>query len=287
MDSQDQQKQADLKAKRYVTVSFALHILLMLSFGIGSFFAPKTIQFTPSVQVDMVALPDQLKGEEPKDVDLSKPVKENMEEPPPSVDARVENPPEPEPEPAKPDPDQLALEREKKEEDLRKKKQREELDAKKRAADALKRMRAEEKKREEEEERRRLEALEKRRKDLQAFNEKYRQALKGNTKNQGDSATGEVGQAVMNAYQGHMLDRLRRNWALPQYLQGKGYRATIRIYLDARGNVVRKDFIRTSGNDMFDNNVESAVNQSSPFAPPPAEMAGGLRSAGVDVNFPL
>ena len=285
MDSQEQQKQAELKAKRFVTISFALHIALMLSFGIGSFFAPKTIQFTPSVQVDMVALPDQLKGEEPKDVDLSKPVKENMEVPP-NVEAKVEEPPEPEPEPepAKPDPEELALEREKK---LEEQKRKAELDAKKRAAEALKRMRSEAKKREEEEERRRQEALEKRRKDLQAFNEKFRQALKGNQKNQGDSATGDVGQAVMSAYQGHMLDRLRRNWALPQYLQGKGYRATIRIYLDSRGNVVRKDFIRTSGNDMFDNNVESAVNQSSPFQPPPAEMAGGLRSAGVDVNFPL
>lgn len=285
MDSHEQQKQAELKAKRYVTISFGLHVALMLSFGIGSFFAPKTIQFTPSVQVDMVALPDQLKGEEPKDIDLSKPVKENMEEPP-NVEAKVENPPEPEPEPepAQPDPEELALEREKK---LQEKKRKEELDAKKRAAEALKRLRAEEKKREQEEERKRQEALEKRRKDLQAFNERYRQALKGNTKNQGDSVTGEVGQAVMSAYQGHMLTKLRQNWALPQYLQGKGYRATIRIYLDSRGNVVRKDFIRTSGNDMFDNNVESAVNQSSPFAPPPAEMAGGLRSAGVDVNFPL
>ena len=127
----------------------------------------------------------------------------------------------------------------------------------------------------------------KRKKDLAAFNEKYRQALRGNQKNQGDSATGEVGQAVMNAYQGHMLNKLRQNWALPNYLQGKGYRATIRIFINSRGQVVRKSFIRTSGNDMFDNNVESAVDQANPFMPPPAEMAGGLSSQGVDVNFPL
>lgn len=286
MDSHDQQKQADRRVKRFVTISFALHIALFLSFGIGSLFAPKTLVIAPAVQIDMVALPNQLKGEEPPEVDLTKEARPNVNEPPPNVEAKVENPPEPEPEPkvSEPDPDAMALEREKKEKD---KKRKEELDAKKRAAEALKKMKAEAEKERQEEERRRQEALAKRKKDLEDFNKKYREALRGNQKNEGNSATGEVGQAVMNAYQGHLLDRLRRNWALPQFLQGKGYRAVMRIYLDARGNVVGKTFTRTSGNNMFDNYVESAVDQSSPFAPPPAEMASGLRSGGVEIQFPL
>ncbi len=282
MDSNEHKKEADLRVKRYLTISFGLHIALFLSFGVGALFAPKTLTLAPSVQVDMVALPNQVKGEEPPEVDLTKEAKPKAEEPPPNVEASVEEPPEPE-KPAEPDPDQLALEQEKKE----KERKRKELDAKKRAAEALKRMKDQAEKDRKEEEKKRQDALAKRKKDLEEFNKKYREALRGNQLNEGNSATGQVGQAVVNAYQGHLLDRLRKNWALPQFLQSKGYRAAMIIYLDSRGNVVGKKFTRTSGNNMFDNYVEEAVNNSSPFQPPPAEMAGGLRSAGVEVQFPL
>jgi TonB family protein len=91
----------------------------------------------------------------------------------------------------------------------------------------------------------------------------------------------------MNAYAGHVVEKVRSNWALPVYLQGRGIQASLRIYLDARGNVLRYQFSRPSGNDTFDENVVGAVKKSSPFAPPPEEMARGLRNSGLELDFPL
>jgi colicin import membrane protein len=282
----NQPNEQELKRKRYVTVSFVLHILFFLSFTVGSYFAPKTMTLSPSVQIDMVALPDQLKNQQQPDVDMTKPVKEN---PPPAP------PPEPEPEakkpepvaepekPSEPDPDLMALEKEKQK--LKKKKI--EDDAKKRAADALKKMKEQAKKEQEAEEQKRREALDKRKQDLKAFEEAYRKAQRGNQKNSGDSATGEVNQGVLDAYQSHMLSKIRANWGLPAFLQGKNLRATIRMHLDARGNVIKMEFTKVSGNNMFDGYAEGAIRQASPFAPPPAELAPRLKSEGVEVAFPI
>lgn len=276
----EQQKRSAERTKRYITISFALHMAFFLSFGVGSFLVPQSLVLSPAVQIDMVALPDTLKNQKLDDVDLTKPVKENAPPPPAPEPEPAKPEPEPvaEPEPSKPDPDEMALEKEKK--------KKAELDAKKRASDALKKMKEQAEKERREEERKRREALEKRKEDLKKFEETYRRAQRGNQKNEGNSLTGEL-LAAANAYQGHMLDRIRSKWALPQYLQGKGYRAVMRMYLNGRGEVIKMEFKQVSGNNMFDSYVEGAIRQSSPFFPPPADLAPGLRSSGVEVQFPL
>ncbi|MGZ3683954.1 MAG: energy transducer TonB, partial [Bdellovibrionota bacterium] len=185
----------------------------------------------------------------------------------------------PEPQPvAKPEPkpqvDEMALERKKA------------ADAKKRAADALKRIREQLKKDRLADEEKKHAAQEKRKSDLKNFEKKYREAISGNQKNEGTSLSGQM-QSTLNAYVGHITDRIRSNWALPSYLQNTGHKASIVIHIDARGNVVKMEFTRTSGNQIFDNDAEKAVRDSSPFFPPPAEMASALRNSGIEVKFPL
>ncbi len=280
----ERQKKADERIKRFVTISFALHMAFFLSFGIGSFFAPQSMVLSPSVQIDMVALPNQLKNQEQPDVDLTKPVKEETPPAPPEPAEPPKKEPEPvaKPEPpAQPDPDLMALEHEK---ELKKKKKAE-LDAKKRAADALKKIREEEEREQREADEKRKAEIEKRKKDLARL-EATRQALRGNSKNDGNSVTGEINQKVSDAYQGHLLDRIRSRWALPAFLQDKGYRASIRMFLDARGNVIKMEFVRVSGNTLFDDNVEAAIRKAGPFMPPPAELLPALKP-GVMVQFPL
>jgi hypothetical protein len=51
--------------------------------------------------------------------------------------------------------------------------------------------------------------------------------------------------------------------------------------------VSRIVFIRNSGDEAFDSYVKATVEKSSPFAPPPNEMAGQLQSSGMEVGFPL
>lgn len=289
MDSHqnEQQKQAEQRTKRFVVISFALHIAFFLSFSIGSYFAPQSMVLAPSVQIDMVALPDTVKNQQQDDVDLTKPVKEDTPPaPPPEPEAKKPEPvAEPTP-PAQPDPDEMALEKEKEKQKLLKDKKKLEADAKKRASDALKKMKEEAEKERLAEEKKRKEALEKRKKDLKDFEETYRRAQRGNQKNEGNSLTGEMVEA-RNAYQGHLLDKIRSKWTLPPYLQGKGYRAVMRMYLDGRGNVIKMEFKTVSGNNNFDDAVERTIRQSGPFFPPPAEMAPGLKNSGVEVQFPL
>jgi colicin import membrane protein len=267
MDRQslEQQKQA----KRYLAISLILHGSLFLSMAIGSFFAPKPLLFVPTVQIDMVALPDQVKQQQAEPLDLTKPVKDV---PPPPAPPETKKEAEAAPEPEKTAPDEMALKRER--------------EAEKRAKSALERMREQLKKDQKQEQDRKRLALEKRKADLKKFEEAYRAALRGNKQNTGTSSSGEM-QATMNAYAGHITERLRANWALPAFLQDKGLRASVRIYIDGRGQLTRMQFTLSSGNNSFDSYVEGAVRKSSPFAPPPEEMASGLRGSGMEVLFPL
>jgi TonB family protein len=259
------------KLRRYVKVSLGLHAGFFALLLIGKFFGPPPTELLqPSVQIDMVALPDLVKSQNNPALDKTLPVKEAPPPPPPPP---KEEEAEPAPEPVKPNREkELALKREKEAES----------DAKK----ALDRLKAQKKKEEKAEQKRREELVNQREQDLKRFEETYRSALKGNQMNQGTSATGAM-QETMNAYAGHIRERLHGNWALPSWLQGKGLRAVVRMYIDGRGNILRYQFTLSSGNDAFDSYVKETVKNSSPFAPPPEEMARGLRNSGLEVQFPL
>jgi outer membrane biosynthesis protein TonB len=259
------------KLRRYVKISLGIHGGILLLLIAGKFLGfDKAEMFQPSVQIDMVALPDLVKSQEARPLDPTLPVKDA---PPPPPKEEVMAKPEPKPEP-KPRPDEMALEKAKE--------KKAENDAKK----ALERLKAERQKEQRAEDKRREELVNKREEDLKRFEEAYRSAIKGNQTNQGTSSTGSL-QETVNAYAGHIRERLHGNWALPVWLQDKGLRAVVRMYIDGRGNIVRYQFTAVSGNDAFDNYVKGTVQRSSPFAPPPEEMAKGLRNSGLEVQFPL
>jgi outer membrane biosynthesis protein TonB len=255
------------RIKHYVTVSVVLHALLFTCFTLGSIFAPKPLVMIPTIMVDMVALPSQVKNNDAPPPDLSLPVKPNA---PPPPEEKLPAPKEPE----KPAVDEMALE------------QKKESEARKRATEALKRIREQAKKDRLSDEQKKKTQADKRKADLKAFEQKYRDAVRGNTKNEGTSLTGQM-QATLNAYVGSVTDKLRSNWALPSFLQNQKLKASIVIHIDSHGNVVKMEFTRTSGNQLFDNYAEKAVSSSSPFFPPPAKMASGLRNSGIEVKFPL
>jgi colicin import membrane protein len=263
--------------KHYLVVAAILHALLFSTFFVGSLFTAKPLVFQPTIMVDMVALPSQVKNADAPPPDLSLPVKPNT--PPPE-----EKPPEPEEKTAKPEPDEMKAPEKPAEDEMALEKKKA-ADAKKRAAEALKRIREEAKKERLADEAKKKAALDKRKADLKAFEQKYRDAQRGNQLNQGTSITGQM-QATLNAYVGSVTEEIRSHWALPSYLQNQNYKASIVIHLGPRGNVERMEFTRTSGNSGFDNNAEGAIRQSK-FFPPPAEMANALRNSGIEVKFPL
>jgi protein TonB len=251
------------KTKRYLKFSFGLHAGIFLLLVLGQYISPsRGLVFQPSVQIDMVALPSQVKSDQAPALDKTLPVKEDVAPPPPPPPEKDE--PEPAPIKAPPPP---------------------EKDAEKRAKSALERMREEAAREKKNERKRQKEALNKREEDLKRFNEAYRAALRGNQKHEGTNSTGSMEEA-MNAYGAHITEELRQHWSLPPWLHSQGLRAVARIYIDSSGRVTRIAMIQSSGNEIFDNNVKGAV-QNSHFAPPPEEMAKALRNNGAEVTFPL
>lgn len=256
----------DKKLKYYLKISFWAHIVLFAIAMLSQIVFPgKANLLTPTVHIDMVALPNQVKDANPEPIDTSLPVKNQA---PP---AEKKSDPEPE---------------KKKSEEISIPKPRADHSVEKRAKSAVERLREQMKKEREEIERKKQELLSRRKDDLKKFEQKYREAIRGNQTNQGSSMTGEM-QATMNAYAGAIMERLRANWALPVWLQSKGLRASVRIYIDGRGNLVRFQFSENSGNDTFDEYVKGTIQRSNPFAPPPEDMVRGLRNSGIEVSFPL
>lgn len=268
MDRSEQAK----KTGRYVVVSLVLHGALFLFLVITNLVFPQKRELmVPSMQIDMVALPNQVKDMDEKPVDVSLPVKENT--PPPKEAAKPE-----------PEPEAVALP-EKKETKKEAKKTVAKKDPEKAAKSALERLQEEMEERKAEENRKKRAQLDARKKDLERFAEATRNAIRGNQVNQGNSNSGDM-KATADAYSGHIRERIRSNWGLPTWLQGKGLRAVVVIYIDGNGRLANYRFVQSSGNEAFDNYVKTALQRSNPFAPPPADMVGTLRG-GLEVLFPL
>lgn len=249
--------------KRYFSISLILHLAILFLVAVRPlFFDTKPKNILPSVQIDLVALPDNVVGKTPKIVDITKPVKEDIK-PPPKAPEPVES-----------------------KNDLTFKKKAETREAKKTASEILKQLKNEvksAKKRTQAEKR----ALEEEQKNLADFENKFRQALKGNQKATGNSATGDINDsATVDAYGAHIREALRENWALPANLQSSSYRASVVIFIDSSGKITSYRFTRNSGSSLFDEYVRSAIAQTK-FAPPPLKLAKQLRNQGVGVNFPL
>jgi len=237
------------KIRHYGLISLCFHCALFLILLLGNFIFPtKRDLLLPTIQVDMVALPSQTKKSE-QNFDTALPIKE-------------ENPPE---------ESSLVIKKEVK------------IDASKAAKSALAKLKEEvELSRKE----KNKQDKNKKKLDLQRFEAAYRSAISGNQTNNGDSANGILAE-TRNAYFGHLASRLRGNWSLPAWLQSKGLRASVVIYVSGSGEIARFRFLKESGNDVFDDYVKATLQRSSPFAPPPTEMSKDLRNTGIEVNFPL
>ena len=67
--------QENQKTKRYVKISLIIHGALFAFLLVGNFISPPAKMIEPTVQIDMVALPDQVKSQDNPALDPSLPVK--------------------------------------------------------------------------------------------------------------------------------------------------------------------------------------------------------------------
>ena len=98
---------------------------------------------------------------------------------------------------------------------------------------------------------------------------------------------GDSSEAVGDQYLALVVRALQQNYRVPAtigekerlYLQG-----TIVLYIEPDGRVLRHQFVKRSGNPVFDDALERAIRDTR-LPPPPAETRDAYRREGLQVDF--
>jgi colicin import membrane protein len=235
--------------KKYVKISMIVHVGIFLALTIkATFFSNPPMVLENAIRVDMVGLPDKIKEALPAPEPAAPPKQTVM----PKKD--LTPPTVAKPEPVRPmpktkEPDAINLNKTKSKEKL--------------AMEKLKQMAA-------------LEAIQK---DLEAENKKKAVAkaasqvkYKGNVLNSGTELTG-IHKLQADNYTGEVLRHMKNHWEIPQYIKNNSLSTMVLVRFDESGNILSKNIVKSSGNAAFDEIVLSAIQNSSPVPPPPANFA--------------
>ncbi|GAB4294558.1 MAG: hypothetical protein Kow0090_09340 [Myxococcota bacterium] len=82
--------------------------------------------------------------------------------------------------------------------------------------------------------------------------------------------------------------KVRGAWEIPSIIPERErlyLKATVVMYIDAQGKLLKVEMETASGNRYFDNSLVTAIKQASPFPPPPAGFAAKYQKEGIGVNF--
>lgn len=109
--------------------------------------------------------------------------------------------------------------------------------------------------------------------------------FKGNVVNQGEGLTG-LEKIEFDRYFSDIEKKLKQHWNLPKWLVEAKLRGQALVTLDASGQVVRRQILTSSGNEVFDAQVLAAIDGASPFPEPPARLKNVLALKGIVFNFP-
>jgi colicin import membrane protein len=232
---------------RIIVKSVLFHLAVILAFTINAYLFPSEgIKFENAIRVDLVGLPEKLKAL-----------------PPPAKKPEVAKPPAAHAEPApKETPKTAPARKADKKAELARKKAEEKALAKLQAMEALEEIEAEEKSK-----------------------ANKRSAVAGNAVSAGNALTG-IKENQIASYIGQVKEHVHKNFSIPQWMSDARLRAEATVLIDARGVVISRNIVKGSGNSTFDDLVLTAIDQSSPFPPPPGALAGIFRNKGFTLGFP-
>jgi colicin import membrane protein len=100
---------------------------------------------------------------------------------------------------------------------------------------------------------------------------------------QGTAATAEEGDEYFTA----VHDAVLENYVVPSVISERErlyLTATVLAYIGPQGQIVKHEFQKKSGNNVFDQALELAI-QRTKLPPPPAALARELRDSGLLLNF--
>ncbi|KYG69107.1 energy transducer TonB [Bdellovibrio bacteriovorus] len=276
MNYLEEEKQQDDQLSRGIGISIALHAAIISVFTLKAvFFTPEPIDFSQAVRVDMVGLPDKV---EPKT--LPAPAKEEAKAALPeknqAEEKTVEKPPEkvvekktpPKPEPAKP----VA----KKEDGVNLEKVKSQQQS---ALEKLKAMAALDKIKNDVAEEKRKAAAGAGKSDSGA------QKIKGNVLSPGTSLTG-LTKLQHDTYASDLDKHIKNNWALPEWLAKRDFKAQAVVFIDSRGNILGRKIVKSSGNPSYDEEVLQTIDKSAPFPAPPEKFLAIVSVDGILIGFP-
>lgn len=109
--------------------------------------------------------------------------------------------------------------------------------------------------------------------------------FKGNIINDGNDLTG-LNKVRFHDYYKLFKDHLYENWQVPKWLEGGNYKAEATVKIDQQGNIVAKSLTKTSGNTVFDDSILTAIDNSTPFPPPPEAIKSVISRQIFKLGFP-
>ena len=100
----------------------------------------------------------------------------------------------------------------------------------------------------------------------------------------GDARVAQLG----NEYYTKLYKAIKANYSLPETINERErmyLKATVVLFLDARGHIKEMVFEKKSGNGVFDAAVDRAIRKTAPFPAPPRELAQQYAREGIGFEF--
>jgi colicin import membrane protein len=100
---------------------------------------------------------------------------------------------------------------------------------------------------------------------------------------------GDSSEAVGDQYLAQVVRALRRNYRVPSTIGEKErlfLQGTIVLFIEPDGRVLRHEFVKRSGNPVFDEALERAVRDIR-LPPPPDDAREAYRRRGLQVDFKI
>lgn len=245
-------------------VSLILHALLVSFFTLRAvFFSSEPIDYQAAVRVDIVGLPEKtqtLPTPAPPAKKETPPEPPKPEKPPVAEQKPTPKPPEPKVV-AKKEPDAVNLNK-----------------AKAKQKEALEKLKA-------------MAALDKIKDDVASENKQAAaktaaaSKVRGNVLSPGTALTG-LSKLQHDSYIADLDVHIKKNWAIPEWLAKKDYKAQVLLKIDDRGNILSRQIVRSSGNPSYDEEVLQTVDKSAPFPNPPEKFVSLVKFDGILIGFP-
>ncbi len=111
--------------------------------------------------------------------------------------------------------------------------------------------------------------------------------IKGNQVSAGSSLNGDARESAQSGYLDLLRDSLSESWSLPPWLARQKLVAQVHIRIDPAGRILSAKFVKTSGNQQFDEAILATLRDAQPLPRPPKELLQSLSENGIMVGFPL